>query len=273
MKWKSLVSVVCSVLLLVLTYIPFVFVLANSMKTGQQYIENPFSILWTFHASNYVQAWVGTRRYLLNTIIVAAASIAIAIPIAAAGAYAFAQTHFRGKQIVFYAYLGLIMIPQTLTLIPLFVEVKSLNLFGTWWALILPYAAGAQPLLVYLFRVFFEGISSELYESARLDGCGETGVLFRIVAPLSVPILMTGAILMSVNIWGDYLWPTIVLTNYKSFTISAGIQTYLSSFGLSAGGIGPAFAGYILSMLPIIILVVASMRYFVNGIASGATKG
>lgn len=273
MRSKFVISIVCAVLLLALTYIPFVFILANSFKSGSQYVANPFSILWTFHMQNYVQAWNGLNRYLLNTVIVAAASIAIAIPVAAAGAYAFAQTQFWGKQIVFYCYLGLIMIPQTLTLIPLFIEIKSFGLFGTWWALILPYVAGAQPLLVYLFRVFFEGISVELYESARLDGCGELGVLYRIVAPLSFPILMTGAILMSINIWGDYLWPIVALTDYRSYTISAGIQTYLSSFGLTAGGIGPSFAGYILAMLPIIILVVAAMRYFVNGVANGATKG
>jgi len=272
-KAKSLVTLLCVLVLLALTYIPFMFVLANSLKTSTQYANDPFAFLWTFHGSNYVQAWNGISSYLLNTIIVAAASIAIAIPVAATGAYAFSQMQFRGKQILFFGYLGLIMIPQTLTLIPLFVEVKSMGLFGSLWALILPYVASAQPLLVYLFRVFFEGIPVELYESARLDGCGELGVLYRIVAPLAIPILMTGAILMSVNIWGDYLWPTVALSNYHQYTISAGIQTYAGSFGLTAGGIGPTFAGYILAMLPIIILIVFSMRYFVNGIASGATKG
>ena len=272
-KTQSVVSVGAAVLLLALTYIPFLFILINSFKSGPQYVAHPFALLWTFHVHNYVQAWNGIHRYLSNTVIVAAVSIALAIPAAATGAYAFAQTQFVGKQIVFYAYLGLLMIPQTLTLIPLFVEIKSFGLFGSWWALILPYAAGAQPLLVYLFRVFFEGIPVELYESARLDGCSDAGVLVRIVAPLSFPILMTGAILMTINIWGDYLWPTVALTNYRQYTISAGVETFLGSFGLTTGGIGPSFAAYILAMIPIIALVVVSMRYFVNGVASGATKG
>lgn len=274
MKAKSIVSLSCAALLLFVTYVPFAFVLANSLKSGPQFLRQPFAILWTFHVNNYVAAWHGVSQYLFNTIAVAFITIIIGIPVAATGAYAFAQSHFRGKRLLFQAYLGLLMIPWTLTLIPLFLEVKNFHVYGTWWSLILPYVAGAQPLLVYLFRVFFEGIPTELFESARLEGCGEIGVLTRIVMPLSVPILMTGAILMTINVWGDYLWPTIVLTDYHTYTISAGLQNFISSFGISGGnGIGPIFAAYILAMLPIIILVVASMKYFVNGITSGAAKG
>jgi ABC-type glycerol-3-phosphate transport system permease component len=210
--------------------------------------------------------------YLENTVIVAAESMAIGISAAAMGGYAFAQLRFKGKELLFYTYLGLLMIPWSLTLIPLFMEVKSFGLFGSSWALVLPYAAGSQPLLVFLFRVFFEGLPHELYESARMDGCSEVLILWRIVAPLSKPVLLTGAVLMSVSIWGDYLWPTVVLTDYHSFTVSAGLETFLSTFGMSGQGAGPGFAAFVLAMLPIVALVTGTMKYFVRGVTSGAVK-
>jgi ABC-type glycerol-3-phosphate transport system permease component len=267
-----LLAVVVAALLIVLTYIPFVFVLENSFKSDAQIAQHPFAFLLTFHLDNYATAWNGMLRYLVNTVLVAAISILIGIPAAVMGGYAFAQLKFRGKQVVFYAYLGLLMIPWTLTLIPLFLEIKSFGLFGSWGALILPYAAGSQPLLVFLFRVFFEGIPQDIYDSARIDGSNELQILTKMVAPLSIPVLLTGAILMCINIWGDYLWPTVVLPDYHQYTVSAGLQTFLGEFGFSGQGAGPGFAAYILTMGPIMLLVAGTMKYFVNGVTSGAVK-
>ena len=115
------------------------------------------------------------------------------------------------RKLLFLAYIGLLLIPSTLTLIPLFLTIQKLHFFNTWWALILPYAATAQPLLVLIFRGFFDQIPRELLESARVDGCTEFQVLARIVAPLTRPVLLTGAILVTINVWGDYLWVTIVI--------------------------------------------------------------
>lgn len=262
-----------AIILVVLTYIPFVFVLANSFKTGSQFVSHPFALMSTFDVNNYVAAWAGMARYIGNTLIVAIVSVAIGVPAAGAAGYAFAASKFRGKEIVFYVFLGLLMIPWTLTLIPLFIEVKDFGLYNSWWALILPYASGSQALLMFLFRTFFEGIPHELYESARLDGCSEFGVLTKIITPLSMPIFLTGTLLMFISIWGDYLWPTIALTNYHLYTVSAGLETFLGSFGTSGHGIGIGFAAEIITMVPIIVLVLLGMKYFVKGVASGAIKG
>jgi ABC-type glycerol-3-phosphate transport system permease component len=265
-------SVVGAAVLVVLTYIPFVFVLANSVKSSPQFAAHPFALMWTFHLSNYLLAWKGMARYIGNTVLVAAVAVAIGVPSAAGAGYVFAEGRFRGKEALFYAYVGLLMIPWTLTLIPLFVEIKDFGIYNTWLALILPYAAGSQPLLVFLFRVFFEGIPDELYQSARIDGCSEAGVLLRIVAPLSIPVFITGTLLMCISVWGDYLWPTVALANYHLYTVSAGLETFLGTFGLTSQGIGPAFAAEILTMVPIIALIVVGMKYFVSGVTSGALK-
>jgi len=259
--------------LVVLTYVPTIFVLSNSLKTGQRiFSSNVFSLFTQFDYHNYLTAWSGVSHNLLNTIIVAAVSIGIGVPAAAAGAYAFSQLRFRGKNLLFLAYLALLLIPWTLTLIPLFLTIQKLHFFNTWWALILPYAATAQPLLVLIFRGFFEQIPRELLESARVDGCTERQVLARIVVPLTRPVLLTGAILMMINIWGDYLWPSIVIQDPSKITISAGVQQFVGSFGTNLSQGGAVFASFIIATAPMFVLVGFTMRYFVSGLTEGATK-
>jgi ABC-type glycerol-3-phosphate transport system permease component len=266
-------TTVAGALIVLLTYFPLIFVFSNSLKTGENLASGGVFALFTqFDVQNYVQAWEGVSLPLLNTVVVAAAAILIGVAAAALGAYGFAQFQFRGKSVVFIAYVSLLMIPSTLTIIPLFLMMKSFGLYNSWWALILPYAAGAQPLLVLLFRGFFEQIPHELLESARVDGANEVSILLRIITPLTRPILLTGSILMTITIWGDYIWPAVVLQDYHKYTVSTGLQQYVSSLGLSGTATGSVFAAYVIAMLPMLALVGLSMRYFVAGMTEGSVK-
>jgi len=259
--------------LVVMAYFPTIFVLSNSLKSGQAiFSSGVFSLFTQFDYHNYLTAWSGVSRQLLNTIIVAAASIAIGVTAAALGAYAFSQLRFRGKNLLFMAYIALLLIPWTLTLIPLFLTIDKLHFFNTWWALILPYAASAQPLLVLIFRGFFEQIPRELLESARVDGCAERQVLARVVVPLTRPVLLTGAILVMINVWGDYLWPTIVIQDPSKITISAGVQQFVGSFGTNLSEGGAVFAAFVIATAPMFLLIGLTMRYFVSGLTEGAIK-
>ena len=267
------IAVAAGVLIIVMTYFPIIFVISNSLKTGKNiFTSGVFSLFTQFDYENYVRAWSGVSGPLVNTIIVAALSIVLGVSAAALGAYAFSQLQFRGKNLLFLAYIGLLMIPWTLTLIPLFLTIQKLHLFNTWWALVLPYAATAQPLLVLIFRGFFEQIPREVLESARVDGCSEWRVLLRIVVPLTRPILFTGAILVTINVWGDYLWPTIVIQDPHRTTISAGVQQFVGSFGLNLSYGGSVFAAFVIATLPMFVLVGFTMRYFVAGLTEGALK-
>jgi ABC-type glycerol-3-phosphate transport system permease component len=269
----GLVTFVAGAVIVLMTYFPLIFVVSNSLKSGSNIFTNGvFSLFTQFDYHNYAVAWSGIDRSLLNTIIVGALAIVIGVTAAALGAYAFSQLKFRGKNLLFLAYICLLFIPWTLTLIPLFLTVQKLHLFNTWWALILPYAATAQPLLIVIFRGFFEQIPGELLQSARLDGCSERKVLTRIVVPLSRPVLMTGAILITINVWGDFLWPTIVIQNPHITTISAGMIQFVDSFGLNVNEGGAVFAAYVIVTAPMFLLVGFSMRYFVSGLTEGALK-
>jgi len=267
------IAIAAGVLIVVMTYFPVIFVVSNSLKTGSNiFTSGVFSLFTQFDTHNYVRAWAGIDQPLLNTIIVAALSIVLGVAAAMLGAYAFAQLQFRGKGLLFLAYVGLLMIPWTLTLIPLFLTIQKLHLFNTWWALVLPYAASAQPLLVLIFRGFFEQIPRELLESARVDGCNEARVLLKVVAPLTRPVLLTGAILVTINVWGDYLWPTIVIQDPARTTISAGVQQFIGGLGLNVSAGGSVFAAFVIATAPMFLLVGVTMRYFVSGLTEGALK-
>jgi ABC-type glycerol-3-phosphate transport system permease component len=268
-----LIAVVAGAAIAGMTYFPIIFVVSNSLRTGENiFTSGVFSLFTQFDYGNYVKAWSGVSGPLLNTVIVAAGSIGIGVTAAALGAYAFSQLRFRGKSLLFVAYVGLLFIPWTLTLIPLFLTIQKLHLFNTWWALVLPYAATAQPLLVLIFRGFFDQIPPELLESARVDGCSEMGVLLKIVGPLTRPILLTGTVLVTINVWGDYLWPSIVIQNPQHTTISAGVEQFVSGFGLNVSSGGSVFAAYVIATMPMFILIGFTMRYFVSGLTEGALK-
>jgi multiple sugar transport system permease protein len=267
------VTLVAGLLIVAMTYFPTVFVVSNSLKSGRNLFTNGVFTLFTqFDFHNYALAWSGVSQPLLNTVIVACLAIVIGVGAAALGAYAFSQLKFRGKSVLFMAYIGLLLVPWTLTLIPLFLTVQKLHMFNTWWALVLPYAASAQPLLVLLFRGFFDQIPAELLQSARVDGCSERQVLLRIVAPLTRPILLTGTILVAINVWGDYLWPTIVIQDPHRTTVSAGLAQFVASFGTNLSNSGAVFAAYVIVTAPMFLLVGFTMRYFVSGLTEGALK-
>lgn len=266
-------TVITGALLVAMTYFPLVFMLSNSLKSGARLATgNVFALFTQFDAQNYVNAWSGIHTSLLNTLVVAAASVAIGVTIAALGAYTFAQVDFRGKSFVFTAYIALLMIPWSLTLIPLFLEMKDFGFYNSWWALILPYAATSQPLLVLIFRSFFEQVPKEVLQSARLDGARESQVLLHVVAPLTRPILLTGTILMCISIWGDYVWPEVILKSSSRYTVSAGLQYFVSSLGTLTANGGEVFAAYVIAIAPLLLLVGVTMRYFVGGMTAGSLK-
>ena len=268
------ITAAAGAVIVVLTYFPLIFVLSNSLKSGQAIYggSGVFSLFTQFEAHNYALAWTGVSHQLLNTVIVAVLAIVIGVTAAALGAYTFSQLRFRGKELLFMAYVALLFVPTTLTLIPLFLTIQKLHFFNTWWALVLPYAASAQPLLVLIFRGFFEQIPRELLESARVDGSTERQVLARIVVPLTRPVLLTGAILVTINVWGDYLWPTIVIQDPAKITISPGVQQFVGSFGTNLSNGGAIFAAFVIATVPMFVLVGFTMRYFVAGLTEGATK-
>jgi raffinose/stachyose/melibiose transport system permease protein len=258
-------------IIIIVTYYPLLFVVQNSFKNNHQFTLNPFSLPWPMQLDNYAAAWDGISGFLLNTVWVASVTVILVVLFSALASYAFSRFEFYGKRIFFSMFVGLLMIPGVLTIIPLFFEVKNFQLSGSEWALILPYVANGQAISIFILRSFFDELPEELFEAGRVDGAGEFYLFWRISVPLSLPILGAVAILTTLSVWGDFLWPVVALDNHASFTISAGINYFASSFGL-VQDVGPVFASYVLATLPVVVLIVFTMRTYISGLTSGAIK-
>ncbi len=255
----------------IVTFFPFFFLLMSSLKTTPEFIHNFWGLPIPPELANYRDAWTRVSPFVLNSLFVSIVSMLGMVLVSSLTAFIFARYNFPGREFLFFAVLALLMIPSVLTLVPAFLLIKRFGLLDTYWALILPYIAGGQVLSIFILRSFIAGLPEELYESARLDGAGVWRLYANITVPLSKPILVTVAIMNILCTWNDYIWPLVTIPDPNKWTVSVGIV----SFGSTYAGLqnyGPMFAGYAIASVPLIILFLFTMRYFIAGLTSGAIK-
>jgi ABC-type glycerol-3-phosphate transport system permease component len=251
----------------ILVLVPFWVMVSISFKDLQQFLKNimyPYPpVAW----ANYVAGWEAVGPYILNTVAVAAIVTAGSLTISSITAYVFARYDFVGKTALFYSLIALLMIPGVLNLIPQFVLARDLGILGGIWSLVLFYIAGRQVLEVYILRTFFTGVPKELFEAAQIDGAGDARQYWHIALPMSKSILGTLAIMTVVFVWNDYIWPLVAADDFM--TVSRGLAYLTHQHSTSWG---PLMAGYTLASIPLVVLFLFTMRYFVEGIATGAIK-
>ena len=254
-----------------LTFYPFIFMVITSFKTSPQFIHDFWGIAWPPTLANYTDAWSRISIYLANSILVSGVSVAGVLVIASVSAFVFARFNFPGREFLFFAILALLMIPGILTLVPTFLLVKRFGLLNTYWVLILPYISGGQIFAIFILRSFIASLPEELFESARLDGASTLRLFANIAVPLSKPTLVTIAIMNILSTWNEYVWPLVTIPDGRRWTISVGIVSFVSRYG-GLESWGPMFAGFVIASLPLIILFLFTMRYFIAGLTSGAIK-
>jgi ABC-type glycerol-3-phosphate transport system permease component len=255
--------------LLFAVFYPFLAMLNLSLKDSGQFQHDPIGVALPLHFDNYPEAWAVIQRYVLNSVLVSTASTVGAVALAAYSAYIFARFSFPGRELLFYLILSLMMVPGVLTLVPAFVLVKNLGLLNTYWVLIIPYVASGQVLGIFLMRSFFAALPEELFEAARVDGASSWTVFWRILIPLSKPILGTFAIMRVLSTWNDLVWPLTTISRKSLMTITLGLISFRSDEWTNWGGL---FSGYTLASLPLLLLFVFTTRYFIRGLSSGAIK-
>ena len=256
-------------LLFVLVLYPFFMTLSISVKDELQFIYNRFGPSFPLWFWTYRRAAVAVIGYLVNTTVNGVVTIVAVLVLSSFTGYIFARLKFPGKEILFYMIFSLLMIPSILTLVPQFMIVKGLGLLNTRWVLILPWTAIHQVLGIFLMRTYLEGLPGDLFESARIDGCGDFRTYWHIVLPLSKPILATLAVMKLVDIWNDLIWPSVTITDYSKQVLSVGIWALTTEF---SGQYGPMFAGYVFGSLPLILVFMFGSKYYVEGLLSGALK-
>lgn len=263
LKWLLLVALVG------LTLYPFVFMVFSSVKTNAQVYTSFWGIATPFHFENYATAWKLIRQFVWNSVFITVVSVTVSVFLASITAYVLARFNFPGREAIYYFIIAIVMIPGILTLIPAYIQIRSLGLRNTRWALFLPYVAYGQVFSVFILRGFFETIWDDIIEAARIDGASHMRIYFGIVIPLSQAILGTVALMRTITVWNDFIWPLVVMSEKRMYTITIGLNYLRSEYRVDYGS---TFAGYVIASLPLLVLFTLTMKTFVKGITSGALK-
>jgi multiple sugar transport system permease protein len=266
---RSLRYAISGILALV-SLIPFVFMLLISFEHHRVITGNPLHWIPTEPTlSTYtdVLSLSGFPGWLFNSSFVAVVATLAVLFVQSLAAYAFACKRFVGREVLFYLVLAGLMVPGAMTLIPQFLITSRMGLLNSYAGLILPTLAG--PLGVFLLRQYMLGIPVSLLDAARIDGCREWAIYWRIVLPLSLPALGTLAIISFTGHWREFLWPLLVTTDDSMKTLPVGLASLSSQFNTDYGA---QMAGALLSLLPVIVVFLCLQRYFIGGLTTGAVK-
>jgi len=222
--------------------------------------------------------WIERRpwkRWFLNSLLVALIPTLSNLVFDSMAGYSLAKLRFPGRNTLFWLIIVTMTIPEFVPLIPLYKMMYDFNWINTYWALLFPGFAGVGG--VFLFKQNIQTLPSGLIDAARIDGASEFKIFWRIVMPLSKPILALMGIVGFVGGWNSYFWPYLVTNSSEMFTIQVGLTGLMGAgaFGIPPGveAYGEIFAGAVLAAIPVIVIFFAFQKYFVKGIAVGAFKG
>ena len=207
-------------------------------------------------------------RYMLNSALIASIATLISLVTNTMAGYAFAKLRFPGREKLFRALLGALVIPGQVAMIPLFALVKEMGLVSTYGGVLVPYMASIFG--IFLIRQYAMSLPDELLEAARIDGASEARIFWSLVVPLLKPILVTLAILTFLATWNDFMWPLIVLTEQTLHTLPVALA------GLSREHVQDnelMMAGAVITVVPVLLLFLALQRYYIAGILAGGVKG
>ena len=271
-RFQSIVTVII-VLLLLISFVPIALMIMLSFKTNAEVYSNFFALPKSLNWANYSSAVGLLGRNMFNTVAVVAIEVVLTLILSVMGGYVFARMNFPGKNLLYVLLMALMMIPGILYLAPNYALVQQYGIFNTWWALILPWISGGQILGIVLCRNSVEALPTDLFEAAKLEGCGEIRTLLYITVPLVKPILSTIAVLKMVDYYNDFIWPMMVIESNAKQVITVAVRVFAASQSAGGGQIGPMFAGYVIATVPVFILFLFTSRLYMEGMTAGAVKG
>ncbi|EAE5673170.1 carbohydrate ABC transporter permease [Listeria monocytogenes] len=242
--------------------LPFIWMVLSSLKTDAEILKIPPTI-WPekFTLDNFTKLFteMDFAIYLKNTLIIVFFSF-FGLFLNAMAGYGFAKFKFKGKNKLFYLVLATMMIPGQVTMIPVYLLLNAAGLTNTMTGIVLPGLVGAFG--IFLFRQFMSTISDDLLEAARLDGASEFYIFWRIVIPISRPVLAVQGILTFIAGWNSFLWPLIIANDEKFYTLSVGLQLLKGQYG---SNYALQMAGATFMVIPIILIFMTFQKYILKG--------
>jgi ABC-type glycerol-3-phosphate transport system permease component len=272
-NWTAMVHYAVLGTLLILTFFIVLLMIALSLRPTILIYVDFWSLPWPPTLANYLGAVGVLLPATLRTLFVAAVSILGILAVSCVAAYAYARMRFPGKDLLFYVVLAVMMIPGVILLTPHFIMANNFHLRGSLWGLIVFYVAGGLPFAIFLITTFFRSQPGEIFEASRIDGATEVQSLLRIAIPLAWPILVTVGIMNFLAIYGDFIWPSLMLSQGQE-TLMLGLERFnpqVSQY-TSRPNIGMQTAGYVAATIPQLVVFALGMKYFVEGITSGSVK-
>jgi multiple sugar transport system permease protein len=264
---------------------PFIWMILTSFKPLPETLSSPptvFPVHW--RPENYAEAWRAANfpRFFLNSSLISLATVGGTLVTSALAGYAFARMRFPARDVVFFVFLGTMMIPHEVTLIPNFVLLTYLpcpipidvicnprgGWFDTFTAVSVPWWVSV--FSIFLLRQFFLGIPNELWEASQLDGATHPGYLWRVVLPLSTPALLTVALYAFVQSWKSFLWPLVMTSRPEVRPIQVGLSTFALENGTYYHTLMAASA---FTIAPVLVLFILVQRQFLESIARSGLKG
>lgn len=261
------------VLIVIYSLAPYAWTVLTSLKTERELYQFPVTYFPRKPTTiNYEQVFTQNPfgRFLLNSAFVSVTSTLICLLLAALAAYAFARLKFPRSNILLVAILIVAMIPLITVIVPLYILVRGLGLLNTYGGLMAPYITYSLPVAIFILSAFFREIPHELEEAALLDGCTRMNTLWRIIAPLSAPGLITAGIIVFIQTWNEFLVALTLTSTTEVRTITVGIALYRGEFAFPWGVIS---AAVILATIPIVTLILLGQHLIIRGLTAGAVKG
>jgi ABC-type sugar transport system, permease component len=273
---RRIFTVVAHVLLVgasILMLYPLLWMLSASFRPENEIFSGT---LWPSSLSldAYFRGWNGLRvsfgQFFLNSFIIAVLCVAGNVLACSLAAFAFARLKFRGRNFWFALMLMTLMLPYHVTLIPQYVLFLNLGWVNTFLPLVVPKFLAADAFFIFLMVQFFRGIPRELDEAAMMDGCSPWRIYWKIIMPLSLPVLATAAIFTFIWTWDDFLGPLIYLSEMRQYTVQLGLRTFVDSTGQS--DFGGMLAMSVLTLVPIFLFFLFFQRLLIEGIATTGMK-
>ena len=258
----------------IMVLFPFYWMVLSSVKSysayNGEYIPSFFTLSPTIQ--NYIDAFttVPLARYFTNTLIFTVATTLLMLIVIVLSAFAFARLDFKGKNIVFTAFLALMMIPNELVIITNFQTITNLGMRNTFWGLILPSVTSV--FYIYLLKENFEQVPEELYKAAKVDGTSDFKYLVKVMIPICQPTIVTIVILKVIECWNSYVWPRLITDDEAYFLVSNGIQEIREN-GFGRENIPAMMAAVVVISVPLIVLFLIFHKKIMAGVSRGGTKG
>lgn len=252
--------------------LPILFTVIASFKSVPDFFGNPYALPTEWRFDNYTRAWeeANIGITLPNSIFVTAIAVVGSTFLSAMIAYGISRREKPLAALLYMLFVAGFLVPIHVVILPLFILLKTLGLFGTLFALIIPYTAFGLPLGVLILTPLVATLPQELGQAARVDGANEWQIFRRIVLPLMRPGLASVAILNGVWMWNEFFIPLVVAFSAEAQTMPVGIVSFIGAYQTEWGLM---FASVVVSSLPIVIAFLLMSRQFVSGLTAGAMKG